>query len=99
MKFIIDNKLKVKIDKDNIKIIDSYKISDKKEMKKILKSIFEKDPYKETRIRKLSDSLLEWRTHNILYNFHLFRTHTTDCDLEEKEQLHRMFAYKILGRL
>ena len=91
--------LKVNINENNIKIINSYRINNKKEMKEILTEIFERDPYKDVRTRKIDESILEWKTHNILYNLHLFRTHTIDCDITENEQLHRMIIYQILGRL
>ena len=91
--------LTVIITKDNIKIKNSYVIKTKEQMRIVLKRIFEVDPYKNIRRRKLKDSILEWRTHNILYSLGLFKKHCIDCDISENEQLHRMIAYKFLGRL
>lgn len=90
--------MEVVISKNNIKIKDSYKIKDKKQMKEILEEIFSRDKYKQTRKRKLKESILEWRTHNILFNFGLFVEHTRDCDISENEPILYLLAYKILGR-
>lgn len=89
--------MEVVISKNNIKIKDSYKIKDKTIMKETLEEIFNRDPYHKTRKRKLNESILEWRTHNILYNLGLFIEHTRDCDISEDEPKHFLLAYKILG--
>ena len=94
-----DYNLPVIITKETITIINSYRINNKNKQVDILKKIFEKDPYIDTRKRKIKDSLLEWRTHNLLYKLNLFKSHCKDCDLDENEAFHRMICYKILGRI
>lgn len=81
----------------NIKIIDSYKINKKKEMKEILKEIIEKAPIY-NRKRSFNALVREWRCHNRLYNIGWFVSHTKDCDFETNEALYRRFIYFFLGR-
>ena len=82
---------------DNIKIIDSYKLKNKKEIKEAVIEILEKAPMYLSN-RTVNSLVREWRAHNILYNWGLFISHTKDCDLEAKESLFRRFFYFFLGR-
>lgn len=85
--------------KENIKIINSYTVTDKKQMKIILnivKNIARKKNIFYT--RNIESWIKEWKTHNLLYKFHLFKKHTSDTDLSEDESKFRLFIYDILGR-
>ena len=96
IEFIVNN-LKIKVTPFNITIIDSYKIKDKKVMKKMIEEILYKAPiYKQT--RSVKSLVREWRTHNIMYNKGWFVIHTKDCDLESYEALYRRIIYFIVGR-
>ena len=55
------------------------------------------DPlYKEAeRTRTLKSYLIEWKAHNTLYNWGLFRSRTANVDLDENEK--RMILYYILS--
>lgn len=97
--YLADYNLPVVITKKTITIFNSYNITNKEKQTEILKQIYNKDPYINTRKRKIKDSVLEWRTHNLLYKLGLFKSHCKDCDLDEDEAFHRMICYKILGRL
>lgn len=101
-KFILPDGTEVsyKINKKNIKIIDSYKIKDKKVMETILVGILEEDKYRDLRDRSIAEYVREWRSHNILYHIPLkiFKNHCKDCDLTMKESKLRLFGYAILGR-
>lgn len=96
LEFEVDG-LKIAATPQNIKIIDSYKIQDKKQMKQIIKKILQIVPLYITR-RTLGSLVREWRCHNRFYNLGLFKSHTKDCDLEAKERLYRRFVYFFLGR-
>lgn len=96
MQFTVRN-LVVRVSSNNIKIIDSYKLNNKKEMKSVIEEVLNKTPlYHQT--RSVKALVREWRSHNILYKLGLFKTHTKDCDLESNEKLHRRFVYFFLGR-
>lgn len=89
--------LKIQSFPDNIKIIDSYKIKDKKLIKEAVIEILEKAPmyFSNRTVRSL---VREWKAHNRLYEWGLFVSHTKDCDLEAKESLFKRFFYFFLGR-
>ena len=89
--------LTVQVFPDNIKIIDSYKIKTKKEMKMFLLEVFEKAPIYKTK-RTMGSLLREWKCHNRFYNKGILVSHTKDCDLESKEALYRRFFYFFFGR-
>ena len=89
--------LNVQVFPNNIKIIDSYKIKTKKEMKEFLLEVFKKATIYKT--RRTKDSLLiEWKCHNRLYKKGILISRTKDCDLESKEALYRRFFYFFFGR-
>ena len=97
IQFVVHD-LIVQVSSNNIKIIDSYKLNNKKEMKAVIEKILSKVPIY-IRTRSVDALVREWRSHNILYKLGLFRTHTADCDLETNEKTHRRFIYFFLGRL
>lgn len=89
-------KLTIQATPDNIKIIDSYKITNKKEMKKIVNEIIEKAPIFKSK-RSTRSMVREWRSHNRCYNRGWFTRHTKDCDLESKETIFMRIIYFIGG--
>ena len=91
--------IEVEIKKDNIKIINSYRITNEEDIKHNLEEIFACDPYSKFRKRTFESAVLEWKSHNLLYFLHLFPKHTKNCDISEKEKKHRMLAYFFLGRV
>ncbi len=95
-----DKTINFKITKDNIKIMDSYKVKDPNDMLEILLNITVHDKYNHLRTRPLDEYIKEWRTHNLLYKIPLkyFKEHCGDCDLSNKESKFRLFVYSILGR-
>ena len=82
---------------NNIKVINSYKLTKRKEIKEAVIEILEKAPLYYTR-RSINSLVREWRCHNRFYKLGLFTSHTKDCDLEAKEALYRRFCYFFLGR-
>lgn len=77
----------------NIKIIDSYLVTDKKRMIEYLNQL----PLERVN-RTFKSCLNEWIAHNRLYNLGLFKNHTSDCDLTMNESLFRRVCYWILSR-
>ena len=88
--------LKIICNEDNIKIKQSYIITNIKRMEEILTTILERTTIYKTK-RTLKSLLKEWKSHNRLYKIHLFRKHTSDCDLESNQKLFYKIAYFILG--
>ena len=78
---------------NNIKIIDSYLVTDKKRMTEYLKQL----PLEKVN-RNFNSCLNEWIAHNRLYKLGLFKKHTQDCDLSQDESLFRRICYWILSR-
>lgn len=90
--------LKIFVSSDNIKIIDSYQITNREKMKEILLKAIEKateEGYFTN--RSLNALVKEWVSHNRLYQLHLFRGHTRDADFEANESKFRRFVYFFLG--
>lgn len=85
----------IQYDSANVRIIDSYLVTDKKKMVLILRLFLNITGYKSQ--RSLKSWLKEWKSHNRLYRLGLFKSHTVDCDLEENEKWWRLLAYQILG--
>lgn len=85
-----------KVLSNRIKIIDSYKITDRSRMREIIYAIQHK--YPEVKFnRDYVDLVKEWVAHNRLYKWHIKSEKTKDVDLEFEESKWRMFVYKILG--
>ena len=87
--------VKIRYDNGCVTILNSYKIHDKDTMRVTLECFIMETNYESN--RSIESWIKEWRSHNRLYNMGLFKEHTKDCDLEEKEKLHRLIAYQILG--
>lgn len=77
----------------NIKIVDSYLVTDKKRMIEYLNQL----PLEKVN-RSLKSCLNEWIAHNRLYNLGLFKNHTSDCDLTQNESGFRRVCYWLLSR-
>ena len=87
---------KIRYDKNNIKIINSYKTTNILTMTYILLEFLNRTGYKSK--RTVNSWLREWKAHNRLYRLGLFKSHTKDCDLEENEKWYRLLIYQIIGR-
>lgn len=79
-----------------VKIFSSYNIKRYSEMKKIIKDIKENKDCPECVKDRWTHCLIrEWQGHNLLYDLHLFRSHTEDVDLDARQWFD--FAYHICG--
>lgn len=88
------------LSEDNTHIQDSYTITSGKEIKnciKLVSSQFSQYPELAINKRTVKDQVEEWKTHNILYKLHIFRSRTKDVDLDIYETKLRKFGYKILS--
>jgi hypothetical protein len=91
---------KVIISLNNIHIEDSYQIKDIFGMLSFLELIQEQTDGSTTIFKKRSYGSLicEWRVHNLLYDLHLFRSHTKDVDLNNIKWYYNLI-YIILSPL
>jgi len=70
----------------NTHINDSCKVKSKEDMRQYLQAVRdEASPEMAVCQRDLESMVREWRSHNLFYNFHVFRSRTKDVDLELKQ--------------
>lgn len=90
--------IEYKVTNSKLAIIDSYKITQKADMMNILYNIMNQESLNWPVFqRKVKGMVEEWRAHNILYNFGLFRSHTQTVDLEADQKWFFKIIWKILG--
>ena len=71
----------------DIKICNSYKITNKSKQLEILKTICEyENKYPSDWNRTISSMQLEWNIHNVLYYLDYKRYHTTDVDFNNNDE-------------
>lgn len=85
-----------KILSNRIKILNSYKITDRSKMNEILYAIQYKHPEVKFN-RNYSDLIHEWVAHNRLYRWGIRPEKTKDVDLEFNECKIKILIYNILG--
>lgn len=90
------NDITYKILSNRVKIIDSYKITDRSKMKDVLYAIQYKHPEIDFN-RGYDDLIHEWVAHNRMYKWGIKPEKTKDVDLEFEESKCKIFIYKILG--
>ena len=74
----------------NTHILDSCKVKSKEDMRQYLQAVRdEASPEMAICQRDLESMVREWRSHNLFYNFHVFRSRTKDVDLELKQAWYR----------
>lgn len=93
--------LSYKLTADNLHIDDSYKIRKRKAMQTYLIYIYEyavthDDDYSIYKKRTIKSMIEEWRSHNLLYDLHLFRSRTKDVDINVPSKFW-LFMYKVLS--
>lgn len=84
--------------KDNTKVIDSYKITDRNEIRKQVLWIIEERKIRKYPITRTVNSYIrEWVGHNRLYELGIAKEHTKDVDLQEPSSLLNELIWLILG--
>ena len=81
----------------NLKVVDSYLISDLKDIENEVNKYYDEGSLDHCRTKK--SYIKEWFAHNWLYAHGLFLSHTKDVDLNGDESLHRLIGYEIIYRL
>jgi len=82
---------------DNIKVIDSYKVS-KKVFDPFLNSLrikYQDNPVLVNRDNKSMDR--EWAVHNLAYKWNVKRDHSKDVDLNYPQKWYITLMYNVLG--
>lgn len=87
---MIYNNYNITLSSNNIHIEDSYRC---KHIKDILKYIKLQDPKCS---RSLFGMINEWRSHNLLYSFGLYKDRTRSVDLEFNSKWYYSVAYFII---
>ena len=82
----------------NMKIVSSYKITDKEEMKDILNVIKDYCTSKGSKWdRSIYSMENEWIVHNICSNLSIKKDHTDDVDLNNSDE--KLYNSKIVGKM
>ena len=91
--------VKYHVTPNNVTIYDSYKVTHTGDMEYLIQKIRYNYPLNNYIINKRSMSSLinEWKAHNLLYDLHLFRSHTRNVDLNN-EPWYRKVIYQILSK-
>ena len=75
------------------KVHDSYKVRSKAQMVGLINQIRSLSSWYKFTARSTKSYLREWKSHNLFYDLHLFRTHTKDVDLNSDEKRYRRLIY------
>lgn len=77
---------KVILSLTNTRILDSFSVKTKDEMRSFLEQVRKTaSPDMAVNKRDMESMIKEWRSHNIFYFLHIFRSRTKDVDLELKQ--------------
>lgn len=94
----IFNNMVCTVAENNINIKDSYTMTKESDMKDTLYAIQQKHPECNT-FKRTYDSLLnEWKSHNKLYSWEMFKSHTKDVDLDYPAKWYTEILYWLLSR-
>ena len=79
---------------NNCHIINGYLTRSRDMMVEFCKEVL---PSRFIKTRPINSYVAEWRAHNLLYDLHLFRSHTRDTDLNLDENKFVRFLYRIVS--
>ena len=85
------------ITENNVHIEDSWEIRTRQTMETMLNHYRVTNPECKTWLRTNKELIQEWRAHNLLYDLHLFRSHTKDVDLDYPQSRKRKVIWAILS--
>lgn len=94
----IFNGMVCSISENNINITDSYKMTKKEDMKDTLYAIQHKHPECNSFKRDYNSLTNEWKSHNRLYSWGLWKSHTKDVDLNYPAKWYTEIIYWLLSR-
>lgn len=88
------------VTKNNVQIVNSYKITKKTDMNAIV-TLIRAEAKKLGFAYKRSNSswVTEWRAHNYMYDHGIDRARTASVDLSEKESRLVLASYKLMSAL
>lgn len=87
----------VTVSTNNINIKDSYTVTSKDKMREVLFAIQHEHPECNSFKREYDEMIAEWRTHNRLYRWGLWKSHTKDVDINYPVKWYIQLIYNILG--
>ena len=83
---------------DNTHINDSISVRSKEEMRDYLRQVRESvSPEMAVCRRDIESMVREWRSHNLFYLLHVFRSRTKDVDLELKQSRPRELFCRVVS--
>ena len=82
------------------RILNSFLVKTKAEMRAFLEDLRAKMPEQmAVNQRDIESQIREWRSHNLFYKFHVFRSRTKDVDLELQQPWYRELFCRIMDFL
>lgn len=89
---------RVQLSYGNTHISNSYQVRRKEDMRQFLKTLREQcDPDMAVAVRSVESMVREWRSHNIFYYFHVFRSRTKDVDMERRQPWWRELFCRVVS--
>lgn len=84
----------------NTHVLDSCKVRSKAEMREFLEAVRQQSSAEMAVCqRDLESQVREWRSHNLFYRIHVFRSRTKDVDLELKQTWYRELFCRVVDFL
>lgn len=91
-------KITYTLTKNNVRIVDSYKISKRADMNAIVKLIRAEAKLQGFKYRRSNSSwVTEWRAHNYMYDKGIERARTASVDLNENESRLKLVSYSLMS--
>jgi hypothetical protein len=88
------------LSKNNVHIVNSYKIKKKAEMNDIVKLIRAEATKKGFKYKRSNSSwVTEWRAHNYMYDKKMDRSRTGSVDLNKNESKVKLLSYSTMSLL
>ena len=82
----------------NTHIVDSCLVKSKDDIRAFLQHLRDEAPEEmAVHQRDLESQVREWRSHNLFYKFHVFRSRTKDVDLELKQSWWRELFCRVVS--
>lgn len=89
---------RIRLTKENTHVFDSYLVRSKKDIRAFLEETREQsDPDMAIMQRTLNSLVAEWRSHNLFYYLHVFRSRTKDVDLERTQSWWRELFCRVVS--